>query len=50
MAEYLCDPGDEAEVEASALCPALLVARACHQTQASYEVVIVIFCVVRSWS
>jgi hypothetical protein len=33
MAEYLCDPGDEAEVQASALCPALLVAGACHQTQ-----------------
>ncbi len=33
MAEYLCDPGDEAEVQASALSPALLVARACHQTK-----------------
>jgi hypothetical protein len=36
MAEYLCDPGDEAEVQAGTLCPALLVAGACHQTQANY--------------
>jgi hypothetical protein len=42
MAEYLCDPGDEAEVQASALCPALLVAGACHQPQASYEVLLLL--------